>query len=117
MALAGQAFAALLPLLIVVGAASPDDGRDVADTLIDEFRLSGSAAEALRGALARPSGPGSAIGHPELRAARDLRPVVHPRDAAAVRAGVAAALAGHAREHLGARVAGGVRRLDAPCSR
>ena len=62
MALAGQAFAALLPLLIVVGAASPDDGRDVADTLIDEFRLSGSAAEALRGALARPSGPGSSIG-------------------------------------------------------
>ena len=54
--------AALLPLLIVVGAASPDDGRDVADTLIEEFRLSGSAAEALRGALARPSGPGSLIG-------------------------------------------------------
>ena len=61
MALAGQAFAALLPLLIVVGAASPDDGRDVADTLIEEFRLSGSAADALRSALARPAGPESGV--------------------------------------------------------
>ena len=61
MALAGQAFAALLPLLIVVGAASPDDGRDVADTLIEEFRLSGSAADALRSALARPARPESGV--------------------------------------------------------
>jgi membrane protein len=61
MALAGQAFAALLPLLIVISALSPDDGRDVTDTLIDEFRLSGSAAEALRTALARPSGPESGV--------------------------------------------------------
>ena len=61
MALAGQAFAALLPLLIVVGAASPSDGRDVADTLIEEFRLSGSAADALRSALARPPGTESSI--------------------------------------------------------
>jgi membrane protein len=57
MALAGQAFAALLPLLIVIGSASPDDGRDVAAVLIEEFRLTGSAAEAVRGALARPPGP------------------------------------------------------------
>ena len=62
MALAGQAFAALLPLLIVVGALSPDDGRDVADTLIEEFRLSGSAEDALRGALSRPAGPESSLG-------------------------------------------------------
>lgn len=51
MALAGQAFAALLPLMVVVNAASPDSGRDVADALIEEFRLSGSAAEALKGVL------------------------------------------------------------------
>jgi membrane protein len=57
MALAGQAFAALLPLLIVVGAASPDDGRDVAGKLIDKFQLSGSAADALSSALERPPGP------------------------------------------------------------
>lgn len=61
MALAGQTFAALLPLLIVIGAASPADGRDVADTLIDEFKLSGSAADALRGALTRPPGPESSV--------------------------------------------------------
>jgi membrane protein len=61
MALAGQAFAALLPLLIVISAASPSDGRDVADTLIGEFKLSGSAAEALRGALTRPPGPESSV--------------------------------------------------------
>ncbi len=61
MALAGQVFAALLPLLIVIGAASPSDGRDVADTLIEEFQLSGSAADALRSALTRPPGPESSV--------------------------------------------------------
>jgi membrane protein len=61
MALAGQAFAALLPLLIVISALSPDDGRDVTDTLIEEFRLSGSAADALSTALARPTGPESGV--------------------------------------------------------
>jgi membrane protein len=56
MALAGQAFAALLPLMIVVSAASPKFGRDVADSFIAEFRLSGTAAEVLRAALAPPGG-------------------------------------------------------------
>ena len=51
MALAGQAFAALLPLLIVGGTAYPSDGRDVADTLIREFNLSGYAADARRGVV------------------------------------------------------------------
>ena len=62
MALAGQGFAALLPLLIVISAASPGDGRDVADTLIEEFKLSGSAEDALRSALSRPAGPDSSLG-------------------------------------------------------
>ena len=61
MALAGQAFAALLPLLIVISALSPSDGRDVTDTLINEFKLSGSAADARRAALARPTGPDSSV--------------------------------------------------------
>ena len=33
MALAGQAFAALMPLLIVIGAVSPASGKDAASTL------------------------------------------------------------------------------------
>jgi membrane protein len=54
MALAGQAFAALLPLLIVVGAASPSTGRDVAGTLIRRLHLDDGAAEAVRDAIAQP---------------------------------------------------------------
>jgi membrane protein len=55
MALAGQGFAALLPLLIVVGAVTPAGGRDVAQTLIDRFDLTGSTAESLRAAVAQPA--------------------------------------------------------------
>ena len=62
MALAGQAFAALLPLLIVIGAAAPGYAPDVADSLVDEFRLSGTAAESLRTALNPPSGAEESIG-------------------------------------------------------
>lgn len=58
MALAGQAFAALLPLLIVLGTFAP--GNDVANELIDRFRLSGSAADTLRSAVAQP--PATGIG-------------------------------------------------------
>jgi membrane protein len=54
MALAGQAFAALMPLLIVIGAASPTGGEDVAESLIDRLDLSGDAAEAVRAAVATP---------------------------------------------------------------
>jgi membrane protein len=56
MALAGQAFAALLPLLIVVGSITP--AEDLADTLIDRFRLTGSAATTLETAVAQPPDPG-----------------------------------------------------------
>jgi membrane protein len=55
MALAGQGFAALLPLLIVVGAVTPAGGRDVAQTVIDRLELTGSAAESLRAAVAQPA--------------------------------------------------------------
>jgi membrane protein len=54
MALAGQAFAALLPLLIVVAALSPGGSKDLADALIDRFNLSGSSAEVLHEAVAQP---------------------------------------------------------------
>jgi membrane protein len=52
MALAGQAFAALLPLLIVLGSVSRTDGRDLADSFIERFDLSGEAAATLRAGVA-----------------------------------------------------------------
>jgi membrane protein len=55
MALAGQAFAALLPLLIVVGAVTPGGGKDLADGLIDRFDLTGQAASTLHAAVAQPA--------------------------------------------------------------
>ena len=55
MALAGQAFAALLPLLIVVGAVTPGGGKDLADGLIDRFDLHGQAASTLQAAVAQPA--------------------------------------------------------------
>jgi membrane protein len=55
MALAGQAFAALLPFLIVVAALSPGGSKDLADNLIDRFNLSGSSAEVLHQAVAQPA--------------------------------------------------------------
>lgn len=56
MALAGQAFTALIPLLIVYSAVVSDTtGRDFADQLIRVFDLSGSAAASLKRAFA-PAG-------------------------------------------------------------
>lgn len=52
MALAGQAFAALLPLLIFVGATARADGSDAVDTLARRLKLSGDAADTLRDAVA-----------------------------------------------------------------
>jgi len=54
MALAGQAFAALMPLLIVVGAATPAGGKDLAEGLIGRLDLSGEAADTVRAAVATP---------------------------------------------------------------
>jgi len=66
MALAGQAFATLLPLLIVVATVSPRDGDDLADTLIDSFDLSGASADTLDAAFAQPDAGVSALGVPLL---------------------------------------------------
>ena len=41
MALAGQGFAALLPLLILLGALARSEDRDAVDTLIKRLKLSG----------------------------------------------------------------------------
>jgi membrane protein len=61
MAMAGQAFAALLPLLIVVSSISPGSGDDVADAMIERLDVSGSAAETLRTALAQPQDSGTNV--------------------------------------------------------
>jgi membrane protein len=55
MALAGQAFAALLPLLIVAAAASPVGGRELGTRMINLFDLSGGAAASVREAVAQPA--------------------------------------------------------------
>ena len=55
-ALAGRAFTALIPLLIVYDAVVPTiDGKDFADQVIDRFELKGSAADSVRQALASTS--------------------------------------------------------------
>jgi membrane protein len=55
-ALAGQAFTALVPLLIVYSSVvSKATGRDFADELVRLFDLDGAAAEELRRAFAPPS--------------------------------------------------------------
>jgi membrane protein len=58
--LAGQAFMALIPLLIIFAAVGPN-----ADTagqgIIDRFRLTGSAADAVRTLFSRPPDAGGAI--------------------------------------------------------
>lgn len=61
MALAGQAFAALMPLLIVVSAVTPGGGKDLASELIDRFDLTGGAADSLRAAVAQPAAVESSI--------------------------------------------------------
>src|SRR5215218_1697075 len=49
MAIAAQAFTALIPLLLLVSALSPSDSRDlVSDSIIDKFELKGSAADSVR---------------------------------------------------------------------
>jgi membrane protein len=49
MAIAAQAFTALIPLLLVVSALYPSDSRDlVSDAIIHKFDLRGSAAESVR---------------------------------------------------------------------
>jgi membrane protein len=61
MALAGQAFAALLPLLIVFGTVAQGNSEEVADDFIDRFKVSGSAADTLREAVTQPPDSGVSV--------------------------------------------------------
>jgi membrane protein len=62
-ALAGQAFTALIPLLIVYGAVvSKASGRDFADQLVDAFDLKGTAAKEIELAFAPPTSVESTVG-------------------------------------------------------
>ena len=55
MALAGQTFAALMPLLLVVAAVTPRGGKDVASDLVDRFDLTGTAASTLEASVSQPT--------------------------------------------------------------
>lgn len=58
LALATQAFVALVPMLIVVAAAVPDEGRAaLSGYVVDHLRLSGSAADDLHELVRRPPQP------------------------------------------------------------
>ena len=61
MALAGQAFATLLPLLIVFGTVAQGSSDELAEDLIDKFDVSGDAADAIREAIAQPPGSGLSV--------------------------------------------------------
>jgi membrane protein len=61
-ALAGQAFTALIPLLIVYGAITSNaSGRDFADQLIHAFDLKGAAAQNIKQAFAPPASVESSV--------------------------------------------------------
>ena len=55
MALAGQTFAALLPLLLVISAVSPVSGRDAADSLTRRLHLDSDAAAAVQASVDQPA--------------------------------------------------------------
>jgi membrane protein len=62
-ALAGLAFSALVPLLIVYDAVAPTvDRQDFAGDLIDRFDLAGPAAQSVRQALAPPGDVAQSLG-------------------------------------------------------
>jgi membrane protein len=61
-AMAAQAFTALIPLLLLLTAALPSGGRDVAgDAIIQRFGLTGDAAAAVRSLFARSGEPSIGI--------------------------------------------------------
>ena len=62
MALAGQAFAALLPLLLVVSTLVPGGSDDVADDVVDRFELKGSAADTVDAAIGGAEGVHVSVG-------------------------------------------------------
>jgi membrane protein len=56
MAIAAQAFTALIPLLILASALAPaDQGSLVADAVVERFRLTGDAAHVVQQVFARPT--------------------------------------------------------------
>jgi membrane protein len=60
--LAGQAFSALIPLLIVLSTvASSHGGPGFGQSLIERFRLSGNSADAVRTLFAQPPGASSSV--------------------------------------------------------
>jgi membrane protein len=61
MALAGQAFATLLPLMIVFGTVAQGDSQEVAEDLIERLDVSGSAADTLRATVSQPPESGLSI--------------------------------------------------------
>jgi membrane protein len=61
MALAGQAFATLLPLMIVFGTVAQGSSEEVADDLIDRLDISGSAADVLRQTVSQPPESGLSV--------------------------------------------------------
>jgi membrane protein len=57
MAISAQAFTALIPLLILIGALAPADRQDlVSDAIIGKFHLGGDAAAAVRQVFTHPGG-------------------------------------------------------------
>ena len=57
MAIAAQAFTALIPLLILIGALAPNEKQNVvADAVIAKFRLGGDASAAVRRLFDHPAG-------------------------------------------------------------
>jgi membrane protein len=61
MALAGQAFATLLPLLIVCATVSQGSTDELASDLIERFDVSGSAADTLHEAVSQPPDSGLSV--------------------------------------------------------
>lgn len=61
MALAGQAFATLLPLMIVFGTVAQGESDELAEDLIERLDLSGSAADTLRETVSQPPESGLSI--------------------------------------------------------
>jgi membrane protein len=61
MALAGQAFATLLPLMIVFGTVAQGQSDELAEDLIERLDISGSAADTLRETVSQPPESGLSI--------------------------------------------------------
>jgi membrane protein len=62
MAIAAQAFTALIPLLILISALAPESQHDlVSDAVVRRFRLAGDAASAVQQLFAHPAGSSTGV--------------------------------------------------------